>query len=428
MDNVIGTGLKLKVSIDNDLLEMPQEEAFKLAYKIEHLFKIWSKDCDYYQISNFYELQYQIYFEYLINGECFANTPYKEDGAISGLKIQLIESECVENPNFTSDTFLYRNGVKIDKNGIPVAYSVRHGHPQDPWNIPFNWKEMEIFGSASKKRRFLHIFRQERPLSYRGISPFSACLISIKQIERLTDAELMASVLSANLTFMIKHKTERPPSPLDDTNEPMPQEITETKLSCGTALELYEGEEVTTVNPIRPNSQYAPFKAEIERDISASQGISAEMSSLKFASSYSASKAEIAQSDKRIMVDRMLVINKFCEPIFDLFIEDIVSKGLVEIKNWENPLVKASIMPRWIGVPRGELDENKAITAALDRINNGLSTRQIEAEKMSGEDWINLHKQLTVENAARLKDGLVGTIPASADIIRMADMDDVKAL
>ncbi|MDF2596799.1 MAG: phage portal protein lambda family, partial [Clostridia bacterium] len=78
--NVVGSGLKLKPSIDYEFLGMTEAQADKWEREVEREFKLWAEtpNCDLARINNFYELQQLAFLSWLMNGDTFALLPFTE--------------------------------------------------------------------------------------------------------------------------------------------------------------------------------------------------------------------------------------------------------------------------------------------------------------------------------------------------------------
>lgn len=56
--SVVGKGLKMKSTLNTDILKISEEEAMRIEKAIEFVWEMWaeSKECDFYRESNFYQL------------------------------------------------------------------------------------------------------------------------------------------------------------------------------------------------------------------------------------------------------------------------------------------------------------------------------------------------------------------------------------
>ena len=72
--NVVGRGLKLKPTIDREVLGMEPEAAQALERRIIKEWELWADtpDCDAARVDNFCELQQLAFMSWLLSGDCLA--------------------------------------------------------------------------------------------------------------------------------------------------------------------------------------------------------------------------------------------------------------------------------------------------------------------------------------------------------------------
>ena len=96
--NVVGRGLRLKPTLDREVLGLEPEKAHTLERQIEREWGLWadSPDCDMARIDNFYELQQLAFLSWLTSGDCLALLPTKpRKNQPYDLRVQLVEARCV---------------------------------------------------------------------------------------------------------------------------------------------------------------------------------------------------------------------------------------------------------------------------------------------------------------------------------------------
>ena len=131
--NAVGSGLKLKSSIDSDIVNLSEDEIEMLETKIEKEFNLWSNSkIDQTGLLNFYEIQDLVFLTTLLNGECFIHLNYFETPENPySLKLSIIEPDRVNTPsNKMSDTSIVQ-GVQFDKNGRIDGYYIQEHNPND---------------------------------------------------------------------------------------------------------------------------------------------------------------------------------------------------------------------------------------------------------------------------------------------------------
>jgi lambda family phage portal protein len=178
--------------------------------------------------------------------------------------------------------------------------------------------------------------------------------------------------------------------------------------SGGRAVNLLPGEEVESANPGRPNSEFDPFVQSILRQIGINLEIPYEVLVMHFQSSYSAARAALLAAWKTYRKWRDWMSTEFCQPVYELWLEEAVAKGRVNAPGFfASPVVREAWCGAiWIGDGPGSIDPVKEVEAANGRIDLGISTREAESVLHDGVDYETKHKQLKKEKEMRDRDGL----------------------
>ncbi len=400
--NAVGCGLKVNPNIDAEYLELTEEQEDELESAIEREFDLFTNTCDAERTLDLEGLQLLNLATFLISGDSFANTfSYDYPGDIYSLKIQIVDGERVSNPDRAIDTKTLVRGVEINELGAPIAYKVLKAHPSDTFTDPegtMKWDTVPAFDQLGR-RRFLHTFDKERPGQVRGVSFLAPILERLKQVDRYSDSELMAAVVSSYLTFFIESNTAESTVPgftpvVADPRDPAQKDSFE--LGPGAAIQLSAGKKVTSVNPSRPNQNFEQFFFAMCRSIGASLGLPVEEVLLLFNSSYSASRAAMLKAWKLYGHKRSTLIKMFLEPIYALWFDEAVHRGaLPHITDyWNNPRRRLAYQRHdWLSSGRGAIDELAEAQAAGERIKNGLSSIPLEVANLTGTNYKNVLRQ-----------------------------------
>ena len=405
--NVVGSGLKPRPNIDAEFLGLTQEEAAEWERNTLREFKLWaeSTNCDAERINNFYEMQQLVFMSWLMNGDVFALLPFfKRPNSPYDLRVQLIEADRVCNPMDCS----YQNinslveGVERNARGEIVAYHICNVHPKS-FSETKEWHRVLAYGTKTGRRNVLHCMLQERIGQNRGVPLLSPVIEAIKQLERYTDAELMAAVISGMFTVFIE--TPSPEQKIGEGNEQYDDEDlpSEMSLGSGAIIALNEGEKANMANPGRPNTAFDGFVSSLCRQIGAAIEIPPELLLKQFTNSYSASRGALLEAWKTFCMYRTWLSNDFCQPIYDEWLTEAVAKGRVYAPGFfQDPLVrKAYSTCNWNGPSQGQLDPVKEANGARIRIEEGLSTRQQEAVELNGSDFFENNRQRIREEIVR---------------------------
>ena len=409
--SIIGQGLKLQAEVDAEAANISDEEAQQWGRTAERLFNLWgnSKDCDITRTQNFAELQDLVLRSTLERGDIFSLLPNKIfKGSPFKLKVQLIEADRVENKDFGVDTPMQSGGIQMDNSGAPVAVHILKGHPGNIYASNREWYVVPVFGALTGRRNVLHHYKKLRPGQSRGVPYLAPVIETLKQLERYTEAELMAAVISGMFTVFIKTASDQDLDIFEPSSETGGSTADEDyKFGNGTVVSLGPDDEIDTANPGRPNSEFDPFITSILRQVGVALEMPYEVLIKHFTASYSAARASLLEAWRFFNSRRVWVSNSFCQPVYEAFIDEQVADGRLNAPGYFNdPLIRAGYLgAKWIGRPQGQIDplkENNADVIAEDR---GWKTAQENTAEKTGGDWFLKHKQRTKENALRKESG-----------------------
>ncbi|WP_022850671.1 phage portal protein [Limisalsivibrio acetivorans] len=396
--NVIGTGLTLDVTLDAELLNITDEQANSWARAVERRFKLWAKsqDADNEARKSFAALQQLGFTSQLRDGDAFALlTNYDRPGSISTLRVGLIDASRVGGA-YSIYTSSSGSGIIKDKNGTP-AY-VQMVTPEG------NERKIKIHQKETGLRNIVHSYVELRPGQPRGLPFITSIIQKLRKLEKYSDAELGAAVISAFFVLAFKKTPSKggptPPSFKDiigntkETDNP----TTGSKnlhLEEGQQVDLEEGEELDFVRSDRPNSGYSAFIEAMYREVAISLNIPYELLVKQFGRSYSASRGAIHEAFKFFLKLRENFADEFCQPIYERWLYEEVAEGRISAPGFfTDPLIRRLWCgTRWIGPPKGILDEYKEANASKVRIETGISTRKKEAVNYDGGNIEDVHKQ-----------------------------------
>lgn len=404
--SIVGTGLKLHSEIDYEFLGLSREEGEAWQVKAEREFSYWSrKKCDIERKNNFSSIQALALRATLESGDSFAVRRFKKhSGELYGLKIQLVEADRVCNENYASDTSKLVEGVEKDGDGCVSRYHIANGHPgryrQDDG---LTWVKPSAYDSKTGLPNVLHLVRQLRPHQSRGVPELAPVMALIKQLGEYKQAEVDAAVVTAMLTVFIKSESgdmdNASPDAGSDAGELM-------ELGSGSVIGLAEGEDITTVDPSRPNVAFDGFVQSLTKEIGMALELPFEVLTKHFNSSYSASQAAMMEAWRYFRSMRQWLVDGLCDPVYEMFLYEAVSSGRLNAPGFFNdPMVRQAYCgSRWVGEPKGQIDEMKAVNAAEKRIELELSTKKQEAAGF-GSDFGRNHVQRAHEEELARKDG-----------------------
>lgn len=419
--NVVGVGLVPKPAIDADLLGMTPEQAIEWQRAAEREFALWAEDkrkCDATGVNNFAGIQQLVLLSWLTSGDVFVLIRHvKRNPVLSpyGLRLHVIEADRVASPGqslpaypaYTTVTLesgnLCHDGVEVDKSGAIIAYHIRNNYPDDWTGKMTEWVRVPAYGRRTGLPNILHVMDAERPEQYRGVSMLAPVIEPLRQIERYTEAELMAAVVQSLFTVFItlEHPEDYPFNPTNpEGDQSVRTDPNEVEMGPGQINLLKPGESITPADPSRPNSEFADFTQKIAEQIGAALEIPVDLLLKSFNASYSASRAALMEAWKSFRMRRAWLVDDLCAPVWELFITEAVALGRLQAPGFfADPLVhRAYLGCEWIGPSQGQLDPTKEISAEILAMQNGLTTHQAAAARWNGSSFRNNAEQLRYEN------------------------------
>jgi lambda family phage portal protein len=415
--NVVGTGLRPQSHIDRDVL-LPilksEDKIEKFEKDAERIFKMWaeSSDCDITRNQNFSQMQSLILRSFLESGDVFVIRKYKERfNNPFGTTLQVVEADRVDTPTNKSNKDNIVAGVKIDDDGSPVGYYVFNKNPDDLSKGTGEAKLINSFDEDGRKQ-VLHIFNRTRPGLTRGIPYLAPVIESLKQLDKYSEAEIMAAVISSMFTIFVKTESEEGLAPMSSIGEVETKSNArdgDYKMSPGAILDLQPNEAIEIADPKRPNQAFDPFVQAVLRQIGVALEIPFEILIKHFTASYSAAQAAIVEAWKFFSTRRSWIASQFCQPVYEMVITEAIAKGILEAPGFfSSPFLRSAyLQTEWIGPPRGQIDQLKEIKAAKERVNLGVTTLAEETAQITGGNWENKHPQRAKEHRLRKKAGLI---------------------
>ena len=313
--NAVGCGITPKPAIKDD------------QKRNDAILEAWNRWCDVADITgrlHFYEMQALALRETIEAGEDLINQIDLEPDPVGGVPfaLELIEAERIasETDVFrgranTSSGAIIRRGVEVDSTGKAIAY----------WLYPSNPHDLNQLGVYEAERvpadKLLHLFRQERIGQTRGISWLAPAVLRLRDLEMYLENELQASAVAA--CFAVAIKTVDSGASWGDLNTPNGQESTDgnddrlERLQPGIVSHLMPGEDVSVINPMRPNAAADAFLATMLRSIGVACGLSYELVSRDYSrANYSSIRSGSLEDQRRFRPMQKFLMWKLCQPVY----------------------------------------------------------------------------------------------------------------
>lgn len=411
--HVVGTGLSCAPAINAARLGLTQDDADAWQDDVRYRFNVWagSVDCDFERRQNFFGKQEVFFRSWQESGDAFAITPLVTRGGLRSLVVQVIEADRVCNPRREQNSPTMVDGIEIiPETGEAIAIYVAKKHPGDPTAAEDNhWTRVQIRGGATDRRNVLHGMTVLRPGQVRGIPFIAPVLEPLKQLQRWSDAELQAAVVSSVLPLFVKMD----PNAFSDLfdaeakSEVLRRSSWSGEVEGGKAVNLLPGESIESPAPGRPNPAFDPFWQAMVRQIGIALGLPFEVLIAHFQSSYSAARGAILMAWKMFRHRRDLLSSAFCQPLYETWLAEEVAAGRVSAPGFfSDPMIRAAWSSAvWTGDAPGSIDPKVEVEAAKERILLEISTLEAESILHDGVDWATKHKKRAREIADQKLDG-----------------------
>ncbi|HET7552190.1 MAG TPA: phage portal protein [Gemmatimonadaceae bacterium] len=435
----VGTGLEPQAKIDRKVLGLTQEQAAEWQSRAETLYwaHFGAEACDIEGRENMAGLQELVLRSALESGDAFVIRRFRErPGDVLGLKLQVLEADRVSNPANALNTDRLIGGVEVDGDGMAIAYHVLNRHPGEFFTPGvFAWERIPAFAARTGERQVRHIMRPTRPGQRRGMPLLAPVIETLKQISRLSEAELAAAVVNAFFTVFIKTADgENGMAPIDatDTTTASGRSVSSSEYKMGPAamLDLAAGEDVVFADPKRPNPALEAFFEMMLREVGVAIELPFEFLVKHFTSSYSASRAALLEAWRAVVTRRGWLVRQFCQPSYEWGISEAVTRGYLNAPGFfESPLLRRAWLGTvWIGSVMGQLNPLDEVNASEKAIQIGISSIAKEAVKNNGGDSEQIHEERVREHSARVAGGLEPPVlvpaGASAPATSTADQRD----
>jgi len=412
--NIVGPGLVMQSRIDRDYLGLSDDEADAWQDNTEREFRLWCRTAGIDGM-DFGMLQGLALLSAFMNGDVFGLLPLRRRPLFDTpytLTVQLVEGHQVCTPDDRLGDERLVAGIEVSRDGVPIACHVMTRHPGG-LGVERRWRRVPLRGRRSGRRNVVHLFYPERVGQKRGFPYLAGVLPALKQLSRLSEAELMAAVVTSFFTVLIKSETGEELAGLDPATDGaapagMPLADNEAALGSGNMVDLAPGEDAIIVDPKRPNALFEPFFKAIVEQIGAAIEQPAEVLMKKFDSSYSAARAALLMAWKFYLTRREWLVAMFCQPIYEEWLREAVIRGRVRAPGYlDDPARRmAWSRARWNGPVMGQIDPLKEVLASERLVKNDFSTRADETIRLTGGDFDANIARRRREEAARRDAGL----------------------
>lgn len=417
VDNVIGGELRLSSKPDYRALGQTKEWADQWSKQVEALWRSFSHstDCDAARQLNLGSIAQMVMRSGISSGEALAVPLWFEDRQFK-TSIMLIDTNRLSNPNGQMNSATLRGGIKINNYGEPLSYFIRNETAPN-LGIGFNsfqWQEIPARTDWGR-RRVIHVHDKERVGQSRAKPSLTSVLGDFKRAGQFQNVTLDTVVANSMVTAFMKTQlsgeelAESFGGDYKSYNEE--RQNWNIKMEGGGAIiPVFGGDDIVPFTPSNRGADFDQFMESVYRNIAAGLHIPYELLLKDFSkTSYSSARAAMLEAWRFFMGRRRWLSNYFYQPIYELFLEEIINDGLIDapdfyvIKNGRIVGInKHYTHAKWIGPPRGWVDPAKEVVGAKLRMEYLLSTQEDECAEQ-GKDYEEVQDQRLSELQRTLK-------------------------
>lgn len=391
--DTIGNGLRLNATPDLDALGLDEDEAHELCRKIERRWRAWSTnplECDARGKRTIADLTDAAIRHHYAFGEAVALLPrIARPVSTSAVKVMMLSPHRLKQD--TDERLNMVNGVRMDGNGMPVAYR---------FSRRLNGLEQDVeFSARSKDGRpqVIHVF-DGSPDQVRGITPLAPVLKVLRQYDQLADATLTTALIQTIIAATIK-------SPAFDgaafegftsDDEDLPDQVAGTLKARaewwngrnldlgqhGKIAHLFNGEEFALHSAKTPGDHYLPFSKNLLREVARCAGTTYEAMTGDYeGATYSSVRMGNSSIFFVTMRRRGRIAIPFVQPIYAAWLDEEVATGRIA---WPGGYAAfaahraAATQAEWYGPAKPTADDLKTAKAQSERLANGTTSLSYE--------------------------------------------------
>lgn len=397
--SVVGSGLTHHSNVDKEVLGLTDEEKLQKDKEIDLIINnhIQTKECDYYRVSNFYQLQRQAIISKMVDGSVLGLLSERERDGETFLTIKNIEGIQLSNKNNAVDTHELQGGVKFGKNGIE-EYHILKRHPNSSYNLGQKWIVIPAYTGI--RQNVLHYYDKERSGQRSGVTILASILENLMQMDKMTEAKLTRAVLASMLAIVF-HKNdnkglEEEGIQFDENGNEIfvpSDHISEDKKDvlwkAGMIYQADSDEGTPTLIDPRPDETYKDFIDVLLNEIGSAVGMPKSVMVNEFRANYTASRGELLEFWKTIRYIRSGLNSDYNQPYKEAILLHAVANGKIQLDGFltDRNKRRAWCRSRWEGQPMGMIDMVKEIKAYKMAKDEGFMTGTTVSKNIDGSSY-----------------------------------------
>jgi lambda family phage portal protein len=377
----------------------------KLRGVIGTSFETWTDDADADNRTDFYGLQALIATLLVRDGEAFVLKVPTVDGR---LQLRVLDADQVDSSYTRGSVAQNGNavmqGVEIDASGRAVAYHIRRQNPGLP--IVTNIETVRV-----PAEHVLHIFRRDTAGQLRGMPWLAPCLLSMRDLDEVTDAQIMRQKVGALLAGIIVNPDATSTGSVFE-GDSKGNGVLDGGLEPGILKVLSSpGQDVRFTTPPAIGADALEFFKLKYRDIASALGLPAFLLTGDLTeANFSSMRVGLVEFRRRVeALQHSVIAFQFLRPVFRQWLALEVMAGRLQIPGFlrdpESFMAMKAIPPR-----NAWLDPLKDVKAEREAIAGGLISRR-ESVASRGYDIEEVDQEIADDNARAKRLGLAFDAP-----------------
>lgn len=424
--DTIGTGLRLNATPDAEAIGWNDDELRAWCGRVERRWRAWSTnplECDARGKQTIAALTDAAIKHHFAFGEANALLPQiARAGVRSRVKVMMMSPHrhVLDGDELNG----WYQGVRLDGNGMPIAYRYRRSKVFSEETIDFKAR------SSTGRPQVAHVFDGE-PDQVRGISPLTPVLLRLRQYDTLAEATLTASLIQTIIAATIKSPNFAESAwqgfePADpDSGEPgslgdpvdayMQQKLEwarHTKLDLGAPgriAHLFPGEEFNIHRPGTPTDTYLPYSKALLREIARCLGMTYEAMTGDYeGATYSSVRMATSSIWSIVLRRRSRIAAPFVQAIYEAWLDEEVAAGRIPFPGGYRNFVALrgeACAAEWHGPAKPTADDLKSAKASQVRLSTGITSLAYEMAEY-GQDPETVFEQRARERDMAMRLGL----------------------
>lgn len=409
----IGSGLQVQSTIDGDYLGLSPEETKFYEKSFEREFDLWaeSTNSDFDRINSYWDNQGLAYINMLISGDFFFMPVWRKPADPTfpyELTIKLIDADLVRSPY--GDDYGDQNikgGIRYNSRGEPEAVCVWNNYDTDIFTNVTDYTWIPVYDSTGRQQIY-QVFDPERISQGRGVPLLANVADTLKQLTRLSEAELMNALVSSFFTVFVKDASGLGGfmGPAMTPNEtvtgggrygPGEAEVSARNIEDGNDLEMGHGnvtyldemKDVVIADPGKTDKNFDRFFEALVSTACAGAGMPIETAMMKYTTSYTAARAAYNDLRKHTMIARTVINRKFNGIVYKELLSESVIKSRLNPPGFFNDYAttRAWTRSRWVGTGQGALNPFIEAKAAVIDLNANLTNHEEQYLEKYGGRW-----------------------------------------